>query len=281
MISVPMEPGHIYSFKVAAFNDGGESFPSEVLSIGRPEIPHINPVLIVNNFTRVSAPAWFDTPQYAGFDNRLDSAPYIRDISFTGEMYQYRRDLAWTDDDNPGFGASYQDHAGKPVAGNTFDYPYIHGKSLLKAGIPFCSASAEAFVSDSTVRNAACAVDLICGKQVTTPTGGAAGRTRYTVFTPEMQKAVRDVTGKGKSILVSGAHIGTDIWDKVYPVSTDSTARAEAIGFARDVLGYRWRTNHASRTGKVRRTGIPACGQSGVHGSVQPRQTPDLIFDRA
>lgn len=266
MTTVALNPGHIYSFRIAAFNDGGRSFPSETLSIGQPTplegqpVSDVSsrPVLIVNNFTRVSAPAWFDTPQYAGFDNRLDSGvPYIRDISFLGEMYQFRRGYPWLDDDNPGFGASYQDYAGKPVAGNTFDYAYIHGQSLLKAGFPFFSASAEAFVSDTGIRNAAHAVDLICGKQVTTPTGGAAGRTRYTVFTPEMQRAVREVTGSGKSILVSGSHIGTDIWDKVYPVCTDSTARAEAISFAQDVLGFRWRTNHAGRTGRVRTIPVP------------------------
>lgn len=255
---VRIKPGHIYSFRITAFNDGGESFPSETLSIGRPEDSDKGAVLIVNNFTRVSAPAWFDTPMYAGFDNRLDSGvPYIKDISFLGEMYQFRREMPWMDDDNPGFGASYQDYAGTTVAGNTFDYPYVHGKSIMKAGFPFFSSSADAFISEIQLRNAANAVDIICGKQATVPMGGSDGKTRFTVFTPQLQDAIRDITGSGKSILISGAHIGTDIWDKVYPICTDSTARAEAIDFAQDVLGYRWRTNHASRTGRVRTTPTP------------------------
>jgi len=35
--NVEIEDGHIYSFKVEAFNDGGKSFPSETVCIGRPD----------------------------------------------------------------------------------------------------------------------------------------------------------------------------------------------------------------------------------------------------
>ena len=86
-------------------------------------------------------------------------------------MYQFRRDMPWTDDDNPGFGGSYTDEAGRIMQGNTFDYPYIHGKALLKAGYSFCSASAKAFETDSTNLRNFWAADIICGKQVTTPAG--------------------------------------------------------------------------------------------------------------
>ena len=95
--------------------------------------PHT--VLVVNNFDRVAPPAWFDTPTYAGFDERLDAGvPYMYEINKIGEMYQYRRDLQWQDDDNPGFGASYTDNAGRLVPGNTFDFTTIHGKSQMAAG---------------------------------------------------------------------------------------------------------------------------------------------------
>lgn len=249
-------PGHLYSFRIAACNSGGISFPSETLSIGVPEKRIGNDIdstiLIVNNFDRVSCPAWFDTPQYAGFDNTLDSGvPYISDMSFIGEMFQNRRDMPWTDDDNAGFGASFSDKAGIPVAGNTFDYPYVHGKALLQAGYPFCSASADAFASDSTLWDSAWCADIICGKQVTTPSGRGAVQHRYRVFPQEMQDAISSFTASGKSILISGANIGTDIWDMVYPVQCDSTFRAGSIKFAENTLGFKWICNYASRTGSV------------------------------
>ena len=138
MLSAEVEimPGHVYSFRIRAFNDGGKSFPSETVCTGvATDGKSESNVLIVNNFDRVSGPAFFDTPNYAGFDNRLDSGvPYIKDIAFIGEMYQSRRRLDWLSDDNPGFGASFDDKAGIPVAGNTFDYAVLHGNAILKAG---------------------------------------------------------------------------------------------------------------------------------------------------
>ena len=266
---IDINPGHIYSFKIAAINAGGISFPSEILSVGIPEDygkdgcrngekVSDRAVIIVNNFDRVSNPAWFDTPQYAGFDNKLDSGvPYIRDISFIGEMYQTRRDMPYISDENPGFGASYTGYAGKQVAGNTFDYPYIHGKAVMKAGYPFFSASAKAFTTDSTLRKEAWSADIICGKQVTTKKGRGAVPDKFRVFTQEMQNTLSDFASEGGNILVSGANIGTDIWDKVFPVECDSTFRAGSIEFAKKVLGYKWVSNYASQSAEV--VPVPAC----------------------
>lgn len=247
-----IRPGHIYSFRIIAFNEGGRSFPSETLSIGSPDKKgKTKKVLIVNNFDRVSAPAYFDTPSYAGFDNRLDSGvPYVRDITYVGEMYQFRRELGWTDDENPGFGASYTDYAGETVAGNTFDYPYVHGKAILEAGYPFTSCSNEAFCSDDAFMKEAWSVDLICGKQVTVTVGNGMQQ-KYRVFDEKMQKVLKEYTGLGGNVLVSGSNIGTDIWDKVYPIRTDSLSVKESKEFAEKVLGYRWMTNYAGRRGTV------------------------------
>jgi hypothetical protein len=53
-------------------------------------------------------------------------------------------------------------------------------------------------------------------------------------------------------MLVSGAYIGTDIWEQVYPVQTDSLFRAESKKFAETLLGYRWITSNASPNGIFR-----------------------------
>ena len=250
---VPIHPGHIYSFRITAYNDGGRSFASETVSIGRPSEGDLSKkVLVVNNFDRVSAPAFVDTPTYAGFDNRTDSGvPYIQDIAYIGDMYQFNRGLEWLDDDNPGFGASDMHHAGEIIAGNTFDYTSVHGKAMLRAGYPFYSCSNESFVGDSTFRSGAWTVDLICGKQVTTVIGSGMQQ-KYTIFTSGMQEALRSFTSAGGNVLVSGANIGTDIWDSIYPAQIDSVFREKSIEFAADVLGFKWMGNHASRRAEVR-----------------------------
>ena len=235
-----IDKGHIYSYRIAAFNEGGKSFPSETVSIGIPETGRkAGDILIVNNFDRISGPASFDTPAYAGFDSRTDGGvPHISDIAYVGDMYQFRRDDPWKSNDNPGFGASYTDYAGKTVAGNTFDFPIVHGNAVMDAGHAFYSCSHTAFCEDMSFMDAAWSADIICGKQVSTTIGNLTSTPKHTVFTGQMQDAIRRYTENGGNILISGAYIGTD-------------ACQETQKFITDVLGYRCITDHASRTGRV------------------------------
>ena len=245
----PIEPGHIYSFRILAWNDGGKSFPSETLAIGSPAAGGRD-LLIVNNFTRVSAPTWFDTPTVAGFDAATDSGvPYLEDLSYIGENYQLRRDLPWVDNDNAGFGASYTDRAGEKVAGNTFDFVYVHGKAALQAGWAFRSAGSEAWATDPALAAGCEAADLICGKQVTTMLGRGAVPNRYQVFPAALREAISAFTAGGGDLLLSGSYIGTDVWDRIYPVEVDPAERDAQIGFVEKTLGYRWRSNYAGRSG--------------------------------
>ena len=246
-------PGEVVSFKVAAYNEGGEGFPSEIVSIGVPADGTVSEtVLIVNNFDRVSGPAYFDGEERAGFDNSIDSGVADkRDITFIGEMYNFRRADEWITNSRPGFGASYSDLAGEIVAGNTFDYAAVHGKAILKAGHAFYSCSNEKFTSDSLLSTSAWAIDLVCGKQVTTPVGDVQ---KYTVFYPEMQTALTQAAGRGTHLIVSGAYIATDIEDSIYPVEIDTDTRKTASTFAKNVLGYKYVTNQASRRAVVKPT---------------------------
>ena len=246
-------PGEVISFKVAAYNDGGVSFPSEIASIGIPKKgAESDAVLIVNNFDRVSGPAYFEGEDRAGFDNSLDSGVADRrDITFIGEMYNFRRADEWITNSRPGFGASYSDLAGNVVAGNSFDYAAVHGKAMLAAGHAFYSCSNERFTSDSLFCSSAWAIDLVCGKQVTTPVSDIQ---KYTVFYPEMQSSIKKAAARGTNLIVSGAYIGTDIWDSIYPVEADESAREQASTFAKNVLGYKFVTNQASRRGGIKPT---------------------------
>ncbi len=79
-----IEPGLVYSFKVAAVNHGGESFPSEILSAYKARKER-GRVLIINGFDRLSAPAIVNNEQQAGFDMEEDpGVAYLSDISICG-----------------------------------------------------------------------------------------------------------------------------------------------------------------------------------------------------
>ena len=248
-VSVPIHKGKLYSYRIVAYNDGGKSFPSETLAVGYSG-DDAKRILVVNNFTRISAPAWFDTPSYGGFMDNIDSGvPYVRDILFAGEVNQFDRTKKWTDDDNPGFGGSFTNRAGRLVAGNTFDYPAAHGRVLLSNSYTVCSVSADAFQAMDASEYAA--VDLICGKQVTTKIGRGAVPHRYTVFPAPMQDALRKYAAAGGSILVAGAYIGTDAWDQVYPGTFPIRDADRTRAFIQEVLGYKWVTNFGDVSGVI------------------------------
>lgn len=249
-VELPIEEGHIYSYKIEAFNRGGRSFPSEVLSIGKAG-SEARKVLVVNNFDRVSAPSWFDSPQYAGFDSSRDGGiAYIKDISYAGESYEYRRDRAFINNSAPGTGACDTDMAGFQAAGNNFDYPSVHGSQLLSLGYSFCSASRDAFCK-APANPEYFAIDLICGKQVSTLVGNPRGPVRYKVFPKELQEALKESAAAGCNLLVSGAYIATDAWDEFYPIGDDSYQQ-EARSFIEKTLGYRWVSSRGSVNGKVK-----------------------------
>ncbi len=244
--------GKIYSFKVTAANDGGESFPSEILSVYQ-DISEKGKVLIVNGFDRVSAPSSFATKDttMGGFRDYLDhGVPYIKDYSFIGSQYEFRREIPWMDDDSPGFGASYADYETKVIAGNTFDYPYIHGKAFANAGYSFTSCSRDA-VTDNTVNmNDYKIADIILGKQIKTKIGRGVHSPEYEVFPRKFQLAISSFTANGGNIIVSGANIATDIWDSIH-------MDKESKDFATQTLKYQWRTNCASKTCEVKSAQSP------------------------
>lgn len=248
-IVIGIDPDEIYSFKVVAENKGGKSFPSETVSVCS-TIDSKGKVLVVNNFDRVSPPAWFESPQYAGFDRRLDSGVgYGYEINTIGDVYEYDRSIEWTDDDNPGFGGTHSNLAGSIIPGNTFDFIQIHGRSLVKAGYSFESASREAFTEGET--SGATIVDLLCGKQVTVKIGSGAVPNRYEVFPAPLRNALKTHTENGGSIIISGAYIGTDVWSSIYPTAADPEERAAAQSFVKETLGYMWLTDHGCYNGTI------------------------------
>lgn len=247
-----IEDKKIHSYRIIAGNDGGVSFPSEVLALRadgkKPD------VLIVNGFTRVSAPDWFDSGEIAGFyDERDPGVPYIYDISFIGSQIEYRRDIPWMDDDASGFGSSRSNYETQVIAGNTFDYAAVHGKSIAKAGFSFISASAAAF-ANGEITNVPSTLDLILGKQKEVQSGTGNFGTKHKTFPTEMQNRLAEYTSNGGNVFVSGSFIATDLWDN--PHSTPEIAEADQK-FATDVLGYHWRVGQAATIGEAYEVASP------------------------
>jgi len=239
--------GHIYSFKVCALNEGGESLPSEILSVGLRTEPAPT-LLVVNGFDRISGPATLSDRTLSGFDYSSDNGvPDRYDLSFTGEQFDYLRRAPFVSNDRPGHGASYADAETKIIAGNTFDYPYVHGRSIFKAGYNFVSASDEALTSGQIKAGDYPLIDLIMGEEKSTSWPRAEMDTlrgiAFTVFPAAMKRVLRRYLAAGGSLLLSGAYIGSDLF-------RGHAAYDDAL-FARDVLKFRWVTGHAARTGRV------------------------------
>ena len=273
-ITVPVEKGHVYSFMVEAVNKGGRSFPSEILSVGiAPD--EKGKVLIVNNFDRISAPSWFDSPQYAGFDFRRDSGvPYIKDITYAGESYEYRRDRAYINNSAPGHGACDTDMAGFQAAGNSFDYPAVHGRHLIGLGYSFCSQSRKAYESSPAEKYFA--IDLVCGKQISTIVGNARMPARFQVFPASLRRALKASASAGVNILLSGAYIATDAWDEVYPIG-DNAYQQDARQFIEEVLGYRWVSSRGSVNGRADFDGRPIRYNNSLNEAIYSVETAGAI----
>lgn len=246
--NVDVTDGDIHSYRIVAGNDGGVSFPGEVLALCN--TPHAKgTVNVVNGFTRVSAPDWFDSGEIAGFyDERDAGVPDVKDISYIGPMFEFRRDIPWMDDDAAGFGASRAMYESKVIAGNTHDFVVVHGQAIADAGYAFVSTSVDAFVDAPVSADEPKIVDLILGKQKEIAKGRGVFGTKYKTFPAPLQQKITAMTADGADFFVSGAFVATDLWDN--PFSDAETAKRDQT-FATDVLGYHWRVGQASKTGEA------------------------------
>ena len=204
---VKVSDNKIHSFQVIAANDGGMSFPSETLAL-REGTDNKKPILIINGFTRVSAPMFINEGNTAGFKAEDDfGVPYKNDISFTG----YQNNFSRSSGDS--FGKSNSNYVTNVIAGNTFDYPFVHGQAIAAAGRGFVSASAGA-VENGMVKLADFqTVDLILGKQKLTVTGKGSSGIRFQSVPLKLQDALVDFVDDGGNLFVSGEYVSSDLYD--------------------------------------------------------------------
>lgn len=243
----------IHSYRIVAGNDGGRAFPSEVLSLsdngsGRPD------VTIVNGFTRISAPDFFEAGEFSGFNYLSDGGVAdVADIITTGQQYDFRSYSEYVNNERPGFGASRGNLEKMVTMGNTHDFVYLHGRAIRGAGKGFVSSSAEAFAATTPAgmvgeASNPAVIDLILGKQKEIRPGNGTKGTLYKSFTAELQIRIEQHCAAGGSVMVSGAYIGTDLMDNPH---TDSATRESDRRFATDILGYEWHIGKGSVDGKV------------------------------
>lgn len=205
--TVKIEPGLVYSFKVTAVNWGGESFPSEILSAYKAKRERER-VLIINGFDRVSGPAVINTFDKAGFDLEQDpGVPYLSNISFSGAQIGFDRAQAGKEGEGS-LGYSGSELEGMKIAGNTFDYPFIHGKAIQAAGkYSFVSCSDEAVENGTVTLEDYPVVDYILGMEKEDP----VHKVYYKTFSSAMQRIITSYCQSGGNLFVSGAYVGSDM----------------------------------------------------------------------
>lgn len=213
-LTVEVEPGLVYSFRVTAVNRGGESFPSETLSACKAKRSK-GTILIVNAFDRVSGPGSINSPLMQGFDLLNDPGiPDGQTPAYCGYQQNFDRSRPGIEDET-GLGYSGNELEGKLIAGNTFDYPFIHGKAIQAAGrYSFVSCSDETIESGSTDLTAYDVVDFLYG----------ADRKG---ISPEIREALTRYCNQGGNLLISGAYL-----------SDGKSKDAEGKAFCQNVLKY-------------------------------------------
>ena len=241
-----VEHGKIYSFKVTAVNNGGESFPSEILSVYKAQNKR-KPVLIVNGFDRISPPASISAGNFSGFLNFIDAGVnYKKDAGFTGSQFDFDTTSKFISNDWPGHGASNADYETNVIAGNSFDYPFTHGESLAANGFSFVSSSEDAVMDSLVDLKNYKFVDLILGEEKSTHwertyLDSTAG-IQFQTFPKQLINRIKDYCSFGGNLFISGAYVGSDLY---FNKDTND------IKFANEYLKFNWDADHASKSGKV------------------------------
>lgn len=240
-IKISISPDTIYNFKVTALNDGGESFPSEILSVAHCSKEE-GCALIVNGFERIAGPLSFNNGTYQGFLYNIDmGVPYKKDISHTGNQYDFKKNSEWITNENPGIGASYGNYQDMIIAGNTFNYPSVHGKAILGNDYSFVSCSVKALEQGNLNLSGYSFVDMIFGKQKETVIGDT---TLYNVFTADLINVLSKYLKKHGNLLITGQYIASDVINK-------DECDSSTINFIEEKLHYTLGNIEHKSTGAV------------------------------
>lgn len=226
--TMELEPGVMYRFKVTAVNRGGESFPTSTLSAYY-QPGATKTAMVINGFSRLSAPAVRDNIHEQGFDIKEDAGvSYGLAAGWSGKQQCFNKSTMGSTEPN-GLGYSGNEMAGNFVMGNTFDYVYTHADAIAatkKYNVVSCTSE--------TVESGI--VDLINYDVVDLALGLQKYDANSTVFYKSIPSMLRNklsayVLGHGK-LIASGAYIGSDLQhddERVWLESTLKVAYGGAI----------------------------------------------------
>ncbi len=205
--SLELEPGLLYSFKVAATNKGGRSFTTEVLSaLYQPEAE--GDIIIVNGFHRLASPAVRNTATEQGFDFNEDPGITMgRTAGWIGQQTVFNR-ARMGNVTASGLGFSDNQYFGRFIAGNDFNYVRTHAAAIQSAGrYNIASCSSDAMEAGQVRVLKYQLIDLVLGQE----RNDGYSLIQYKAFSPQMRSMLQSYTKAGGNLLVSGSYIGTDM----------------------------------------------------------------------
>lgn len=209
-----LPPYKTHHFKVAAVNQGGESFTSQILSA------HYNPeatstIMVIDGFDRLSPPAIISSPQRQGFDLNYDigiglglQSPWV------GRQQNFNKWAAGVDGWQ-GLGYSDASMEGQLVAGNSLNSAQTHVEDIAAIGkYNVVSASMKAIEQGLCKLSHYDCVDIALGLQ----RNEALATVNYKTFTLSAQKHLSNYAHNHGKLIASGAYVGSDMRDSVEQV---------------------------------------------------------------
>ncbi len=223
---IRLEPGVLYSFKVAAANRGGISFPTGTLcALYNPAAKET--VMIVDGFHRLSSPAIRENEAEQGFDFCED--PGVTEgptPGWVGEQLCYDRTRMGIEDES-GLGWSCDNLTGMFVAGNDRTHVRTHAEAIMAAGrYNIASCSSEAWETEGTDIGRYKVTDFILGLE----RNDGHSLKYYKSFSLLMRSQMKEYIRRGGSVLVSGAYIGCDMAEPEEQTFLASTLKCQYAG---------------------------------------------------
>lgn len=207
---IDLQPNTVYHFKVTAVNQGGESFPTEVLSAYyQPNAQQT--VLVVNGFNRLSGPAIIDGNGQKGFDLNADpGVTYGPMPGWAGRQTVF--DNSQRGKEGPGaLGYCGDELTGRYIAGNDFNYVQTHANAIASTRhYNVVSCSKESVETGQVKLSKYDCVDLVLGLEK----DDGHSLLMYKTFTPRMQQVLSQYVKQHGSLLVSGSYIGADMTER-------------------------------------------------------------------
>lgn len=204
---IKLMPNTLYSFKLTATNEGGESFPTEVISAVYN--PHATKtILIVNGFQRLSAPAIINNEYSQGFDLNADIGVCLdKTLGYCGSQICFDKTKIGTEGPG-GLGYSGNELEGHIIRGNEFNYIPVHARAMMKANrYNIVSCSKYSLGKNIVNLDKYDCIDMILGLEK----DDGRSLKYYKTFTPKLQDLLEEYVQRGGNMLVSGAYIGSDM----------------------------------------------------------------------